>query len=197
MGNNIRGFHRLSKAWYTRKDNNLRPEISFGIYDEDGQGCTGEMIVEWEDLPSHGKPVPKLNIFDDAWGILAGMKDLVDELGRNCRKNISEEEFAGMLICLGFKDMTEYEAPERYRKPEKKISFIDTAYNPLFSVKDGGEIESENRGTGEWDRQTCVFIDENHFRIAGGETYHIYQFAELMERHGRRFRLPEKPEGTE
>jgi hypothetical protein len=68
----------------------------------------------------------------------------------------------------------------------QKIRFIDSHYNPLFTVNDGEEIELE-REDGGVVRLRCRYIDEYHFE-AGNFIYHICQFAEMMEQNGTRYR---------
>ena len=62
------------------------------------------------------------------------------------------------------------------------VRFIDSDYNTLFHVPDGENIILTTFGD---DRRilSCRYIDATHARI-GGETFHICQFAELMERSG-------------
>ena len=65
----------------------------------------------------------------------------------------------------------------------KEIRFIDSRYNELFRIPDGGQIfiTYEN---GEKKRSTCKYIDEYHTDI-DGRCYHICQWAELNEQNGR------------
>ena len=62
---------------------------------------------------------------------------------------------------------------------DRDIRFIDSDYNRLFSVPDGGKISLTYP-----DREnvilTCKYIDDYHFST-GMETWHICQFAEVME----------------
>ena len=73
---------------------------------------------------------------------------------------------------------------------KKMICFIDSDYKVLFYVPDGGNIVI-TRSDGEKVKRTCTFLDEYHTRV-GRETYHICQFAELMERGGNTY-APEQP----
>lgn len=77
----------------------------------------------------------------------------------------------------------------RYNPEGKKIRFIDSNYNELFRIPDGGRIVV-TRPMGEmypnFQEQwvgTCKFLDEYHTEI-NGECYHICQFAEIQERIG-------------
>ncbi len=73
---------------------------------------------------------------------------------------------------------------------EKMIRFIDSSYQTLFYVPDGGKIVLTN-SDGEKSICPCKFIDESHTQIGRG-VYHICQFAEIMERVGTTY-TPEKP----
>lgn len=76
-------------------------------------------------------------------------------------------------------------------KEKQVIRFIDSSYNPLFTVPDGGSIVL----TYFDGRQTvapCTYIDDCHAKI-GGSVYHICEFAELMERNGATY-SPEHPQ---
>jgi hypothetical protein len=73
-------------------------------------------------------------------------------------------------------------------KPQ--IRFINTLYETLFFIEDGGEIEIDIGG-GETQRLVCRYIDEYHAWI-GDRVYHIREFAELMERNIRTYRPAKK-----
>jgi hypothetical protein len=73
-----------------------------------------------------------------------------------------------------------------------RIRFINTLYETLFFIEDGGEIEIDIGG-GEAKRNVCRYIDEYHEWI-GEHIYHIYEFAEMMERNIRTCR-PAKTKG--
>ncbi len=71
------------------------------------------------------------------------------------------------------------------------IRFIDSGYNTLFHVPDGGNIILTAFDDG---RRVlpCRYIDASHAQI-GGETFHICQFAEIQERAGAVY-APEHPQ---
>jgi hypothetical protein len=73
-----------------------------------------------------------------------------------------------------------------------KIRFITTRYDTLFLLDDGRDIEVEVDGN--WIPLSCQFIDETHAYI-GGHVYHIYEFAELREKLGQRYRPAETKAG--
>lgn len=78
-------------------------------------------------------------------------------------------------------------------KAERGIRFIDSHYNDLFCIPDGGEI-SITRSDGMKLTMNCRYIDETHFEQSGGgfnDIWHICQFAERMERNGNAYEAKE------
>ena len=63
----------------------------------------------------------------------------------------------------------------------KNIRFIDSKYNTLFEIKDGGEIIIKSNHHKKIYR--CHYLDAYHFQISNS-IFHICQFAEIMERNG-------------
>lgn len=76
---------------------------------------------------------------------------------------------------------------------EQKIRFIDSSYNDLFDIPDNSPIlvkYSDNRGT---KAITCHYLDDYHFYTDNHRTFHICEFAELMEKIGATYMpFPEK-----
>lgn len=106
----MRKFYWTRKAWYA--DSADANEITFGNYDAEP---FGEMVMKWHNLG--GGPLPaRLEVFEDAWAALAEFKDLLDELAKVNRKNISQEQFVEILKKCGFSDATPYERPKEYSK---------------------------------------------------------------------------------
>jgi hypothetical protein len=71
---------------------------------------------------------------------------------------------------------------------QKTIRFIDSNYNELFTIPDGGNIKityppGDDRGTVT---RQCKFLDEAHTRV-GNHDFHICEFAEHMEAIGARY----------
>lgn len=60
--------------------------------------------------------------------------------------------------------------------------FIDSSYNELFRVPDGGNIVI-TYSDGSRTSARCEYIDDYHFSL-NGECYHICQFAETLEKNG-------------
>lgn len=73
---------------------------------------------------------------------------------------------------------------------QKEIRFIDSGYNELFRIKDG-EYITVTTPNGVTERK-CKYIDEYHTQI-GYNTFHICEFAELMERGGSTYRPKDTP----
>ena len=70
----------------------------------------------------------------------------------------------------------------------KMIRFIDSEYNDLFYLHDG-ENARLIHSDGTQVILPCKFVDECHTRV-GNYTYHICEFAEIMERVGTAY-LPD------
>ncbi len=74
---------------------------------------------------------------------------------------------------------------------DKQIRFIDSHYNELFRIPDGGQIMITTNDGGKI-RANCKYIDEYHTDI-DGRCYHICQWAELNEKNGRTYSPAEPP----
>lgn len=74
---------------------------------------------------------------------------------------------------------------------EKMIRFIDSNYNNLFFIPDGGKIIVTRPDINETYIRECKYHGETHVDV-GRECYHICQFAEVMERIGASYE-PEEP----
>lgn len=110
----IRGYHRFSKAWYATDEDRIKQTIQFGMYNP-ADGTSGEMTMQWEML--NNKLVPQLRAFDDSWKVLATFTDLIKKLAKWDDKNITEEQFAGLLSETGFKDLTSYKKEVKQHRP--------------------------------------------------------------------------------
>jgi len=74
----------------------------------------------------------------------------------------------------------------------KEIRFIDSQYNTLFTIPDGGNIVI-TYPDGEQRVRSCVFLDECHTRV-GNHVYHICEFAERMQQAGATYEPETEPE---
>ena len=68
---------------------------------------------------------------------------------------------------------------------EKVIRFIDSCYNNLFSLPDGGTLVIV-RDDGEVVEKPCHYVDDYHFQ-SQGHTWHICEFAERMEQNNAKY----------
>ena len=73
---------------------------------------------------------------------------------------------------------------------KKECNFIDSHYNTLFKIPDGGKI-AITYPNNEKTTKTCKHLDDYHTEI-GGRCFHICEFAERMEALGAKY-APEKP----
>ncbi len=64
----------------------------------------------------------------------------------------------------------------------RDIRFVDSRYNALFKVPDGGNVVIR-RPDGTISVRRCLYIDDYH-AVIGNSVYHICEFAEAMERNG-------------
>ena len=65
---------------------------------------------------------------------------------------------------------------------EKMIRFIDTSYNDLFRVPDGGYVQFDYP-TGEIRIRQCHYEDATHLK-AGNHLYHFHELATALVRAG-------------
>lgn len=83
---------------------------------------------------------------------------------------------------------------ERTVGQPKEIRFINSDYDLLFKIPDGGYVEIKF-GDGRIKAYQCRFLDPYHFCTADGRSWHICEFAETMERIGAKYyESPEKHE---
>lgn len=68
------------------------------------------------------------------------------------------------------------------KEAEKGLRFIDSHYNKLFRMPDGGQVRLTYRD-GKSVVRTCRYIDDYHAEI-GSSLYHICEFAEMCEQSG-------------
>lgn len=73
----------------------------------------------------------------------------------------------------------------------KEIRFIDSHYNELFRIPDGGQI-TIHYPDGHKENRVCQYIDDYHTYI-NGVCFHICQFAEIME-HNKQTYTPAETE---
>lgn len=67
------------------------------------------------------------------------------------------------------------------KQASKGIRFIDSSYQVLFWIQDGGTIRVKNTAGETVKEWPCRYIDDSHVEV-GDNLYHICEFAEVMER---------------
>lgn len=105
-----RTFIHFNRAWYAEA-NQPTPwadEVHVGIERADGSGSG--FSIAWYPL-SRNLVVPKLEVFNDAWAVLAEAEDLVRALGDLDDQSPGPEIICAMLEQLGFEDATPEERP--------------------------------------------------------------------------------------
>ena len=110
----VRLYYLWSESWYgpaNRKAMADPPEddVTFGLYSlKEGEGCYGEMRVEWWNL-GHLRPIDmKLVVWDEAFDTLWEFKDVLEKLAHlhDEDRHLSPKEFCELLDSCGFKDAT-------------------------------------------------------------------------------------------
>lgn len=109
----IRCFTHTSRTYYAPSwlaGTKLIDEVIFGHYhftpEGHDNGTSGEMVMEWVDLGGSHGPAARLGVYNDAWGVLATMPDLVQALGAWSPEGMTPEQFTNLLLSLGFRDIT-------------------------------------------------------------------------------------------
>jgi len=94
-------FTHFSKAWYAQSVV-LEKNVVDVINISDGKG--GDISIKWVDLGR--KIAPRLDVFDDAWGILFSQPELLEALSNFDSRSPSAERVKEQLVNLGYKDIT-------------------------------------------------------------------------------------------
>lgn len=94
-------FTQFSKAFYATSQI-LEKNVVDIISITDGQG--GELSIKWIDL---GRQIaPRLDAFDDAWGLLFSQPELLEALSSLNNSSPSTDRVIEQLISLGYEDIT-------------------------------------------------------------------------------------------
>ncbi len=118
---------------------------------------------------------PKAMISDDRNEF--GFRVDTDRYSYMIRLNPNKGEYNLYCYCYR-RDWLE----QHLKEAERGIRFIDSHYNELFRLKDGGKIRITWRD-GEQEEKICRYIDSTHLEVGSGplNIYHICEFAERME----------------
>jgi hypothetical protein len=122
LSTSFRGYILSHLAWYAEANKITQPTITFGLFDQQEQGCTdGEMIMRWREVG--GEMAARLDCYDDALAVLHSFADVIGELAEfdSC---LLVGDFITVLQNCGFKDLTEYENPNpnRFGRGQQLIS---------------------------------------------------------------------------
>ncbi len=77
---------------------------------------------------------------------------------------------------------------QHMKNAERGIRFIDSNYNTLFTIPDGGKVRVTYYD-GDVREVMCRYIDDYHLEFGGGSCnlLHICEFAEKMEKNGNKY----------
>ena len=139
------------------------------------------------DKQTKGK-VREGRIFED--DVLDGIDPIHDHLATARDAAIEDSGLNGFEVGqVGLTSLMMFPASDVYRRsvrepetlPKNDIRFINSSYDELFRIPDGGIIEVEYPDRIVYAK--CAYIDDYHAYI-GNEVYHMCQFAEALERDG-------------
>lgn len=136
---NYRGFTNCGEAYYNKTlgfSKGVTGEVFLGLCAAGG-GTKGEMKMEWVELG--GKNIPRLQVFDDGWKVLASWPDLLAELakvgcGSMSEKSITPKEFCEILLRLGFTDNTIRENPNPPDPPKPTSEEMEDALRSIATL---------------------------------------------------------------
>ena len=93
---------------------------------------------------------------------------------------IAMQEYIAYLQELKSEKENHTPIDNAYNTNGKDIRFINSKYEDLFKIPDGGYIKI-TLNNGEQKIRKCAFIDETHTKV-GNNLFHIREFAEKMEK---------------
>lgn len=103
-----KGFVWVNQTKWAKKapvtnQGEIKEELNLFLYqgDETKHGC---VVFTWVELS--GKLVPKMHVYDDSWGVLCAMPQLLVLMNRKVDQNITANEFVEELLQIGFTDHT-------------------------------------------------------------------------------------------
>lgn len=104
----VKGFYHTGSSWYGKSvlSHNVFDDIMIGMYDDQGQGCEYEFVIEWEYIIK--QPTPRLGVYGEAWkGLFNYHQDLLDFLSKQ-GNDLKPEELIRFLENVGYKNLTKY-----------------------------------------------------------------------------------------
>lgn len=132
---------------------------------------------QWLAQPDHAA------VFQDGWRTLYGFRADTEAhtFLFNCRTEKGDYHFYCYCYC---RKCLEF----HMEKAEMGIRFVNSSYDPLFQLPDGGKIQIAY-SDGQTKTAVARYIDDTHFELGEGTTilFHICQFAEHMEKIGAHY----------
>lgn len=121
---------------------------------------------------------------------LSGCGSYLLETGRDRYLNLDFDERVVKLqqIAISMLELFPSSGIKRRRRlapeslPKDDIRFIDSRYNELFRIPNGGTV-TVTYPDGAGYTAKCAYLDDYHTQI-GGRVYHICEFAERIQRAG-------------
>lgn len=101
-----REFRVYTQSWYSRDvpmEADLAEEIMVGMYHPEG-GTSGEFALRWVSIG--GRPVARLEAFDDSWSALQKFGDLLAWMATVDGDNVTPEQVAAAMREMGIVDAT-------------------------------------------------------------------------------------------
>ena len=141
----------------------------YALFDKESKGemCDGQ--IDWTELEDSpiGNPLAAARQF--------AFEDIGIEAEKVYRVSVNTlEKFTGA-------DVRRRRIWEPETLPEHDIRFINSHYDELFRIPDGGTIQIHYPE--ETVIKNCFYQDDYHTQV-GQNMYHICEFAEIMERRG-------------
>ena len=135
----------------------------------------GDILHNRKDLAyyCYANPQSKMPTEQDYYGVRVD----TDKYAYLLRLNPNKGEYNLYCYCY-VKDWLN----QHLQKAARGIRFINSEYNELFRLPDGGKIKIRY-AWGETVEKTCRYLDDYHVEI-GTTIYHIAEFAERMEQNG-------------
>jgi hypothetical protein len=166
-----RAFIHFSRSWYAPYNNHrdgMIDCVTFGDWNQDGSG-NGANVVWY----SQG---PRLEVFNDAWFMLAGMSDLLSTLGNLDSTEITPLDFCDILDAMGFQDWTQAtkDGPRAYlqQRPAAPEAAGHTIADRLYYYAPWGDMLAGVMGEGWYVGEvTEVYVEATRvaFVLTDGE----------------------------
>lgn len=142
-----RSFVRTKDAWYAQLPGTLdlytHEEVTVHVEAAD---ISGEFAVRWQ--PVGNTSAPRLEAFDDAWGVLHHVADLLEAMAARHGKNISPPGFlqpADPTWVRRHHEANGARPPEREREREQARNQKSAAARPAGPVKPNGYLPTIGR----------------------------------------------------